>query len=71
MSKSSSAHAAAFATLVPLGRERDRECVGCHVVGFEQPGGWTLADPRPHVENVGCENSCRLKAAIALKYIFE
>jgi peroxiredoxin len=50
------AHAAAFATLVPLGRERDRECVGCHVVGFEQPGGWTLADPRPHVENVGCEN---------------
>ena len=41
------AHAGAFATLVRHGADKDTECVGCHVVGWGQPGGYTLtpADP--------------------------
>lgn len=49
-------HAAAFNTLIPLGSDQDPECVGCHVVGFEKPGGYEIASPKGHLENVGCEN---------------
>jgi peroxiredoxin len=48
-------HARAFDTLVRHGADRDGECVGCHVVGWEQPGGFSLADPALHLEDVGCE----------------
>ncbi len=48
-------HAFAFDSLVRHGDERDAECVGCHVVGWEEPGGFSLAKPAPHLENVGCE----------------
>jgi len=48
-------HATAFDTLVRHGSERDGECVGCHVVGFEQPGGYALDGTNPHLEDVGCE----------------
>jgi hypothetical protein len=36
-------HANAYDTLVTHGSERDPECVGCHVVGFDKPGGYTIA----------------------------
>ena len=49
-------HAHAFDTLVTHGEERDGECVSCHVVGFDQPGGYTLQEPATHFENVGCES---------------
>ncbi|HIL80684.1 MAG TPA: redoxin domain-containing protein [Myxococcales bacterium] len=49
-------HATAYSTLVTHGEERDGECVSCHVVGFDQPGGFSLESPKPHLENVGCEN---------------
>jgi len=48
-------HARAFDTLVRHGADRDSECVGCHVVGWEEPGGFSIADPAVHLENVGCE----------------
>jgi hypothetical protein len=48
-------HASAFNTLVRHGADRDPECVGCHVVGWEEPGGFSLEDPVAHLENVGCE----------------
>ncbi len=49
-------HARAFDTLVTHGQERDAECVSCHVVGFDQPGGYSFANPAVHLENVGCES---------------
>jgi peroxiredoxin len=48
-------HARAFATLVRHGADRDGECVGCHVVGWGEPEGFSLADPAAHLEDVGCE----------------
>jgi peroxiredoxin len=33
-------HSLAFDTLVRHGAERDSECVSCHVVGWQQPGGY-------------------------------
>jgi peroxiredoxin len=49
-------HADAFDTLVTHGAERDPECVGCHVVGFEKPGGYSIADAPAHLEDVSCES---------------
>ncbi len=49
-------HAEAFDTLVTHGAERNPECVGCHVVGFDQPGGYTIADAPSHLEDVSCES---------------
>ena len=49
-------HATAYNTLVTHGEERDGECVSCHVVGFDEPGGFSLESPKPYLENVGCEN---------------
>jgi len=49
-------HARAFDTLVTHGQERDPECVSCHVVGFDQPGGYAFSNPAPYLEDVGCES---------------
>ncbi len=49
-------HASAFATLVEHGEERNQECVGCHVVGYARPGGYTDPLETPDLENVGCES---------------
>jgi peroxiredoxin len=48
-------HAHAFDTLVRHGSDRDTECVGCHVVGWGEPGGFSVVNPAVHLENVGCE----------------
>ena len=48
-------HAGAFDTLVKHGENVNPECVGCHVVGWEQAGGWSLDLPDPALEGVGCE----------------
>ncbi|MFO0690509.1 MAG: multiheme c-type cytochrome [Myxococcota bacterium] len=50
------AHAAAYDTLVTHGADRRTDCVGCHVVGFEKPGGFDFTTRSPHLENVGCES---------------
>ncbi len=50
-----SSHAQAFDTLVRHGADANPECVGCHVVGFGKPGGYTISPRTPDFENVGCE----------------
>ncbi|MCP4443744.1 MAG: hypothetical protein GY811_00165 [Myxococcales bacterium] len=36
-------HAKAWETLEGLGKEFDFDCIGCHVTGFEKPGGSNIA----------------------------
>lgn len=48
-------HATAFDTLVTHGSDHDAECVSCHVVGFGEQGGFDMAAPVSHLEDVGCE----------------
>ncbi len=50
------AHATAFDTLVRHAADSDAKCVGCHVVGFGQPGGYSLASRGRELEGVGCES---------------
>jgi hypothetical protein len=48
-------HGRAYNTLVERNKQFDLSCVGCHVVGYNKPGGSTVT----HVENlkdVGCES---------------
>jgi peroxiredoxin len=49
-------HASAYDTLVTHGEERNPECVGCHVVGYNEPGGFTIEEHPEYLENVGCED---------------
>lgn len=65
-------HANAFQTLVTAGKEKDRACLPCHVVGFGDPSGYqmvvynTRTDGKTdttdatHMRNVQCE-SCHGK----------
>ncbi len=49
-------HARAWATLEDQNKHYDLTCVGCHVVGYEKPGGFCrLKDVGPF-QDVGCEN---------------
>jgi hypothetical protein len=51
----STKHGQAYKTLEDVHKEFSLACVGCHVTGYNQPGGSTVT----HVENlkdVGCEN---------------
>ncbi len=47
-------HAQAWATLEKLGKELNRDCISCHVVGWNRPGGAVLAK-NEHLRNVQCE----------------
>jgi hypothetical protein len=47
-------HARAWKTLVDRGQQFDFECVGCHVTGWDQPGGSNLAFNEP-LRDVQCE----------------
>jgi hypothetical protein len=49
-------HAKAWATLEDDGKHYDLTCVGCHVVGYEQPGGFCRLQDVAGFEDVGCEN---------------
>lgn len=49
-----SEHAGAIQTLTSRGKEYDRSCIGCHMTGYEQPGGSSLGEWRG-LENVQCE----------------
>ena len=51
-----SAHAKAYSTLVKAEKDRDLECVGCHVLGFTEDGGFASIKSSPHLANVQCEN---------------
>jgi hypothetical protein len=47
-------HAHAYATLSSQFKEYNLECVGCHVTGYEKPGGSTVTHV-DKLENVQCE----------------
>lgn len=49
------AHAGAWATLVERDKNFDRECIGCHLTGYNEPGGSTLGFTEG-LENVQCES---------------
>ncbi len=49
-------HADAYNTIVTHNETRNAECVSCHVVGFDQPGGYSFDEAPAHLENVGCES---------------
>lgn len=48
-------HADAWATLEKDGKHYDLTCIGCHVVGYRQPGGFCRLKEASGFENVGCE----------------
>ena len=50
------AHAHAFATLENNQRDATPECLPCHVVGMNQPGGFISKPSTPELVNVQCEN---------------
>lgn len=48
-------HAGAFATLQGVDKSFDANCIGCHTVGFGQPGGFIDPEVSGHLLGVGCE----------------
>lgn len=50
-----SKHAHAFATLEQAGKSLHLNCVGCHVTGYQQPGGVCRLDKVEEARDVGCE----------------
>ena len=46
---------AAWKTIIDLGKAGNRDCVSCHVTGWMEPGGATLAFTE-HLRNVQCES---------------
>jgi hypothetical protein len=51
-----SKHHHAWQTLVDVGKQFHLNCVGCHVTGYEQPGGVCRLDKVSGREDVGCES---------------
>ncbi len=51
----STPHARAYQTLEKRGRELDLDCIGCHVTGFERPGGARIGNLQ-ELLGVGCES---------------
>ena len=48
-------HARAWEDLRRVGKDRDPECLRCHVVGFGRPGGFRGARTEPDLRGVQCE----------------
>jgi 2',3'-cyclic-nucleotide 2'-phosphodiesterase (5'-nucleotidase family) len=48
-------HGRAFDSLIARGRQLDLDCIGCHVTGYDKPGGSTVAR-LDHFQGVGCES---------------
>ncbi|WP_207062544.1 multiheme c-type cytochrome [Motiliproteus sp. SC1-56] len=51
-----SEHAKAFEDLEKVGKAFDSHCVGCHVVGYDKPGGYLDLSMSGHLTAVQCEN---------------
>ena len=49
-------HAHAFESLEKVNKIYDPNCVSCHTVGFEKPGGFFDATMTEHLKNVQCES---------------
>lgn len=59
---SKTVHSHAWKTLVDRGQQYDYDCIGCHITGFDKPGGSTLADNKA-LRDVQCE-TCHGPASI-------
>ena len=53
---SKSKHAHAYETLQKKNRETNLDCISCHVVGWDQKGGFASIKTSPHLANIQCEN---------------
>ena len=51
-----SQHAQAYDDLEAVSKVFDPNCIGCHSLGFNQPGGFLNAELTPHLVNVQCES---------------
>ncbi|MFK7825521.1 MAG: multiheme c-type cytochrome [Oligoflexales bacterium] len=49
-------HAHAYDTLENAGKDKDPECVSCHVLGFSEKGGFISKKESPQFAHVQCEN---------------
>lgn len=49
-------HAHAWQTLVDAKKDATPECIPCHVVGYQQPGGFQTGADAAKLANVQCEN---------------
>jgi hypothetical protein len=49
-------HAKAYATLESVQKQYRLDCIGCHVIGFQQPGGVCRVDQVEGRKDVGCES---------------
>ena len=49
-------HAKAYATLESVQKQYRLDCIACHVIGFQQPGGVCRVDQVEDRKNVGCES---------------
>lgn len=49
-------HALAYDDLEAVGKSFDPECIQCHTVGFERPGGFVDMSLTPHLMGVQCES---------------
>jgi hypothetical protein len=52
----STRHAMAWQTLVDAKKDATPECIGCHVTGYKQTGGFQTGDDASRFGNVQCEN---------------
>ena len=50
------AHSAAWNTLQVVKHDADGECITCHSVGYQKPGGFMSFASTPALANVQCEN---------------
>ncbi len=49
-------HSKAWKTLVEAHKDADRSCIGCHSVGFMQPGGYCKSSDVDFRKNIQCES---------------
>jgi len=49
-------HSLAWQTLVTVKKDATPECITCHSVGFNKPGGFVSTSSTPHLAGVQCEN---------------
>jgi hypothetical protein len=52
---SNTLHAHALETLEAIGQDKNSDCVGCHTVGYGEPGGWVDRATTNDLAGVGCE----------------